>query len=84
MMLLRVSRLVVSLTLPLSLLFQFGNTALMIASNQGDFLKVRTLCEQKADVNKQDKVSLAANHGGACKVYLASSEGAEAKDEFLE
>lgn len=34
---------------------QFGNTALMIASNQGDFLKVKALCEQKADVNKQDK-----------------------------
>lgn len=35
---------------------QFGNTALMVASNQGDFLKVKNLCEQKADVNKQDKV----------------------------
>ena len=46
---------------------QFGNTALMVASNQGDFLKVKNLCEQKADVNKQDKVRQtdqgAAGHG---------------------
>ena len=39
----------------LRLCVQFGNTALMIAANQGDFLKVKSLCEQKADVNKQDK-----------------------------
>jgi hypothetical protein len=39
----------------------------MVASNQGDFLKVKNLCEQKADVNKQDKVRQtdqgAAGHG---------------------
>ena len=39
-----------------SCVLQFGNTALMIASNQGDFLKVKNLLEiQKADPNKQDK-----------------------------
>jgi len=45
----------------------FGNTALMIAANQGDFFKVKTLLEAKADVNKQDK------YGQTALVFAAFS-----------
>jgi ankyrin repeat protein len=52
----------------------FGNTALMIAANQGDFLKVKSLCEGNVaagnppcDVNKQDK------YGQTALVFAAFS-----------
>ncbi len=39
---------------------QFGNTALMIASNNGHLDKVRELIEAKANVNLQDKYGQSA------------------------